>query len=60
MCARNVTHAIPTPDTREHILSVECWCQPVEGNGVWSHRHHFDCVFEKAMGLNVFKGFDCL
>jgi hypothetical protein len=32
-------HVIPLDDFREHEVSVDCWCRPVEGeDGVVMHR----------------------
>ena len=31
-------HIVPIQDTRQHELSIACWCQPYERNGCWQHK----------------------
>lgn len=42
---------IPEDDTREHCLSIECWCQPEQDDyGIWWH------FPEKTVKKREFKG----
>jgi hypothetical protein len=34
-------HIIPGNDVRLHIVSVDCWCQPTDENGIIVH-HSLD------------------
>ena len=30
-------HVFPPNDIRQHALTAECWCQPIEDDGVLIH-----------------------
>ena len=30
-------HVIPTEDTREHLASEDCWCEPLAEDSVRTH-----------------------